>query len=182
MRRATAKEILAGSFREIAREKNVDRITVKDITDRSGYSTATFYRQFQDKYDLIAWDYAQQIKQIMSHMGEGDHPWRDILLDAAQNYARQREYLANLLCHTSGMDAFIEYMREINYGHMKEQVLKNKGSEELDEKTEMYIRIYVLGTVQLTCEWILGRFHVSPEVLAEIYENSLPEPLRTYLL
>ena len=57
MKRKTAKEILADSFRELAGTKAIDKITVKDITDNCGYSTATFYRQFTDKYDLIAWEY-----------------------------------------------------------------------------------------------------------------------------
>ena len=57
MKRKTSKEILAESFREVAEKKNIDKITVKDITDNCGYSPATFYRQSADKYALIAWDY-----------------------------------------------------------------------------------------------------------------------------
>ncbi|MBE5925322.1 MAG: TetR/AcrR family transcriptional regulator [Lachnospiraceae bacterium] len=30
-------------------------IFIKVITENCGYSSATFYRQFKDKYDLIAW-------------------------------------------------------------------------------------------------------------------------------
>ena len=181
MRRATAKEILAGSFREIAREKNVDKITVKDITDRSGYSSATFYRQFQDKYDLIAWDYSRQLEEIMSKVGQKNYQWKDTLTEGAAFYAREKQYLANLLRHTSGMDAFIGYMRDLHHESLKEAVLRINGRDEEDEKTEMYIRIYVLGTVQLTCEWILGEFHVPPETLAEVYEHSVPGPLQEYL-
>ena len=59
MKRKTAKEILSDSFRELAQVKPVDRITVKDITDNCGYSPATFYRQFKDKYDLIAWEFPE---------------------------------------------------------------------------------------------------------------------------
>ena len=55
MKRKNAKEILAESFQELARGKNIDKITVKEITDNCGYSTVTFYRQVKDKYDLIAW-------------------------------------------------------------------------------------------------------------------------------
>ena len=54
MRRKTSKEILAESFRELADIKPIDKITIKDIVGNCGYSPATFYRQFKDKYDLIA--------------------------------------------------------------------------------------------------------------------------------
>lgn len=50
MIRKTAKTILADSFRELAENSSIDKITVKDIADNCGYSSATFYRQFQDKY------------------------------------------------------------------------------------------------------------------------------------
>ena len=65
MKRKTAKELLAESFRELSATKTVDKITIQDITDNCGYSPATFYRNFKDKYDLIAWDYSQQISKLM---------------------------------------------------------------------------------------------------------------------
>jgi hypothetical protein len=42
MKRKTAKEILSDSFRELAETKNIDKITVKDITDNCGYSQQRF--------------------------------------------------------------------------------------------------------------------------------------------
>ena len=47
MKRKTAKEIPAESFRELAQSMPIDKITVKDIITDCGYSQATFYRQFQ---------------------------------------------------------------------------------------------------------------------------------------
>ena len=71
MKRKTAKEILAESFQELAAGKDIDKITVKDITDNCGYSPATFYRQFKDKYDLIAWEFPE-IYEVFSREEEPD--------------------------------------------------------------------------------------------------------------
>ena len=57
MKRMSTKEILAESFKELAQTKSIDKITIKDITDNCAYSPATFYRNFKDKYDLIAWEH-----------------------------------------------------------------------------------------------------------------------------
>jgi len=65
VKRKTAKELLAESFRELAQERDIDRITVQDIAKNCGYSIATFYRQFRDKYDLIAWDYARDVQKLL---------------------------------------------------------------------------------------------------------------------
>ena len=66
LRKKTAKELLADSFRELAERTGVHRITVKAIADNCGYSLATFYRCFRDKHDLITWDYARQVNEIVA--------------------------------------------------------------------------------------------------------------------
>ena len=182
MRRKTAKELLAESFRELAQTKKVDKITVQEIVDNCGYSTATFYRQFQDKYDLIAWDYARETAAIMGRLGKGGQTLRRTLLDWTDRFQREREYLKNLLTHTSGHDSFIQYMTENHCAALSDFVRAVSGRKQLDQKTELQIRIYCMGTVCLGCEWILGKFDISPEELAEIYENALPEMLRQYLV
>ncbi len=182
MKRKTSKEILAESFQELAESKPIDKITIKDITDNCSYSPATFYRQFKDKYDLIAWQYTQGVARIMDQIGTDNYQWRQALLDGARNFQSQKDYLANLLLHTSGHDHFILYMTDINYDALKSYILKAHGLKALDIKTDMYVRLYCMGTVSLTCEWILGKYQAAPEELAEIYENALPEPLHPYLL
>ena len=181
MKRKTAKEILADSFRELALQKTVDKIKVKDITENCGYSTATFYRQFKDKYDLIAWDYTRDLEEILSRTGTDINSWRRVLSDAAAYYDKHKKYLANLFLHTNGYDSFVHNMTEINYNSFKQCILKVSRKDELDIKTDMYIRMYCVGTVLLSCEWILDKCKATPQELAEVYENSLPEPLRQYL-
>ena len=65
MKRKTTKEILAESFRELAENHPVNKITIQEIVDNCDFSPATFYRHFRDKYDLIAWDYVHRTTEIM---------------------------------------------------------------------------------------------------------------------
>ena len=182
MKRKTAKEILAESFRELAETKNIDKITVKDITENCGYSPATFYRHFSDKYDLIAWNHALGIADIMNRADDIDYPWKQTTFDVAVYYFEQKEYLENLILHTEGYDSFVRYMTDINYEALKGFIIRTGGKDVIDDITDMYIRIYCLGTVSLTCEWILGKYEVTPEEMAEVYEKSLPEPLKKYVI
>lgn len=181
MKRKTAKEILAESFRELAETKPIDKITVKEIAGNCGYSSATFYRQFQDKYDLIAWAYSRDMEQIVGQIAFDEVSWRQVVRDAADYYSEHKEYMTNLLLHTSGYDSFISNMTEINYSCMKKQILEASGFDELDEQTDMVIRSYVMGAICLSAEWILGRYSVGPDELAEIYDRALPDLLKKYL-
>lgn len=104
--------------------------------------------------------------------------WKQVLSDASDYYAAHKEYIANLILHTSGHDSFVKYMTEINNEHLKKLILAGSGKDRLGEKTEMLIRLYCLGTVALTCEWVLGRYPAGKSVLQEAYEESLPRPLQ----
>ena len=181
MKRKTAKEILAESFQELAAEKNIDKITVKDITKNCGYSTVTFYRQFKDKYDLIAWDYIQQTTRVLDQVGRNGYKWQQTIIDGLNYYQEKKEYLANLLRHTSGQESFIRYMSEIHYNELSAYIRRIQGSEQLDNKTDMYVRIFCQGVTCFSCEWILGKVNASMEEVAEVIQKSVPEPLRGLL-
>lgn len=181
MKRMTSKEVLAESFREIAEYKQIDKITVKDITENCGYSSATFYRQFKDKYDLIAWEYSREFNSIVSGINGRKEEWVNALKCVADFFQERKIYLANLFRNTGGIESFIAYMQDVHFQRVKDMLEKASGSQSLDRLDEMYIRLYVLGTVQFTCEWILGKTEITAEELALIYEQSLPVPLQKYL-
>lgn len=47
--------VLAESLKELAAVKPIDKITIKEITDKAGVIRPTFYNHFQDKYELLEW-------------------------------------------------------------------------------------------------------------------------------
>ena len=53
--------LLAESFKELVQEKPVEKITIKEITDRAGVIRVTFYNHFQDKYELLEWICREEI-------------------------------------------------------------------------------------------------------------------------
>lgn len=48
-----SKRDLANSFEELLQEKNLDDISITEITDRAMVSKNTFYNNFEDKSDLL---------------------------------------------------------------------------------------------------------------------------------
>ena len=182
MKRKTARELFVDSFHELAQTRSFDRITVREIAEKCGYFTATFYRNFMDKYDLIVWDYARGIEQLMSRIGINGYTWRQALVDYLRIVQENRGYLANILRHTSGHDSFIHYMTDIHCKEAMNHIRKSAGTTPLDPKIEMYVRLYCMGSVSLSAEWILGQTEVSPEEFAEVCAQSLPPPMRPWLL
>ncbi len=175
MQRKTTREILIESFKELAVNKDVEKITIKEITDNCGYSPATFYRQFKDKYDLIAWDYSEQVRSNMSKLGIDGHTWKQALLTSARYSLDHKNYLLNLFKHTSGIYSFEQYMTDINVRFIVEYLRKN--SVPVDESLERVLRVYCYGTVRITLDRLLGKYEADSEELVKTYEMSMPECL-----
>ena len=57
--------LLADSLKELARIHPIEKITIREITDKAGVIRPTFYNHFQDKYELIEWIVDQEIYQPM---------------------------------------------------------------------------------------------------------------------
>ncbi|MEG0962195.1 MAG: TetR/AcrR family transcriptional regulator C-terminal domain-containing protein [Lachnospiraceae bacterium] len=57
----TIDVLLAESFKELVCQRPIEKITIKEITDKAGVIRPTFYNHFQDKYELLEWIIRVQI-------------------------------------------------------------------------------------------------------------------------
>ena len=55
------KKLLMDAFREIAKEKKLQTVTIKDITERATVNRATFYAHFYDKYDIMDYTLSETV-------------------------------------------------------------------------------------------------------------------------
>ena len=155
----------------------MDKITIQEIVDNCGYSPATFYRHFRDKYDLIAWDYVHRTTENMNKIGKDAYEWKDTLRDAMAFYFMNKEYIRNLIKNTSGHDVFVQYISEANIDHLTNYILNLSGRKQLDDDTAIHVRVYCCGMVQTVCEWLLDNIKCDSDHLADLFEQALPPPL-----
>ena len=175
MRRMTTEEILAESFREVAAEKPVNRITIKDIVGNCGLSPTTFYRHFRDKEDLIEWIYKKKCREILEHYKYSPRRWTEMVSEWVNACAQNRFFLINLLTNTGGHDSFSKRMAELTVRILEHEIAARTGRETIPEKDRMKLYLYATGAVRLVCAWLLGKVSVTRELAAElIAETSAP--------
>ncbi|HEX4207227.1 MAG TPA: TetR/AcrR family transcriptional regulator [Ktedonobacteraceae bacterium] len=104
---------------ELITEKGFDAVTVGDIAERAMINRATFYRHYQDKYDLVAKIFEETANYLVEHMkpfhkGSGhmdtEHPpeiWIQFFEHVAE-YAR----LYGAMLGKNGSPWFAARMRE----------------------------------------------------------------------
>ena len=62
---------LAEAAKKCMASSGTDAMTVTQIVQTCGVTRQTFYRNFQDKYDLINWYFDKILLESFEHMGEG---------------------------------------------------------------------------------------------------------------
>lgn len=50
---AQTKQNLREAFWELYKDKRIDKISIKEITDKAGYNRGTFYLYYKDVYDIL---------------------------------------------------------------------------------------------------------------------------------
>lgn len=90
----TKQEIVA-SFEDWLEEKPLDRITITDITERSGVSRQMFYHYFSDRIQLVRWVCR---KYVQTPLYEEDlFVWKEALERLLASKKEYGEYYCNIL-------------------------------------------------------------------------------------
>lgn len=180
IKRQTTKELIAESLKELFTHKTADKITVKEIAHNCGVTPATFYNHFRDKYDLIVWIYAEPVKNIVKKVDKGSYGLHDAIFNVINYFAENRKFIINAIMHTSGQDSFIHHVFKIHFEIMCDFIKSSQNLKKLPLKTEMLLKVYVYGTVQLVCEWLVNDMPVPINEFMNFLEDGLPAPLKIY--
>ena len=91
--------VLAESLIELSAKKPIDKITIKEITDKAGVIRPTFYNHFQDKYELIEWIIKNELLEPIKPLLNAG------MIFEAIEYHKRKEYRKEIqipLAHTGG--------------------------------------------------------------------------------
>lgn len=99
---AQTRENLITAFWDLYREKNIENITIKQITEKAGYNRSTFYEYFVDIYDILDQLENSLIKYIrdtaVNNIRKGlNTDFTKFTIELANLYKAKGEYLSVLL-------------------------------------------------------------------------------------
>lgn len=75
------QKMLQEALIDLIGERSFDSINVGDIAERAMVNRATFYRHYQDKYDLMEKIFTELIEQMVVSIGKPSFPVRLVSLD-----------------------------------------------------------------------------------------------------
>ena len=139
--------LLAVSFKEIAVHKPIEKITIKEITDKAGVIRPTFYNHFQDKYELLEWIVKQELILPMVPLIKEKHI-KEAVTGSMNAVLSEKVFYTNAN-KLSGQNSF----REILFMAVKELLMDFIGKEEF-ERNIPYKWLTAEVLASFISEWI----------------------------
>jgi AcrR family transcriptional regulator len=115
------QKLLRESLIELIEERDFESLTVGEITERAMVSRAAFYRNYQDKYDLVEKIFEEAMSALLNAVGDlgREHP-PEIWVTFFEHIA-EYERLYRALLGRKGSPWFVRKMRADLSGLIKER-------------------------------------------------------------
>ncbi len=170
-RYSVADEAIYDAFFLLAKEKDLDKITVSDVIKKAGIVRSTFYNHYENIPALITAIEDKTIRDIFSLM-ETFHPKNDYdmcksFFLTVCNYTRTNPFLANLLRNPQG-DGFFEKTLTMLHSYVTNVTCATASSQCSKEEFAYMIACLIGGTIGVLHKWITEDFCSSPETIADI--------------
>ena len=176
-------QLLADSFKELACKNPIEKITIKEITDRAGVIRPTFYNHFQDKYELLEWIILQDlIEPVRPFIRSGLTTQAMTFLFI--NIEKEKEFYLKV-SKLEGQNSFYSIAQ-----HCIQSLFEEVCGEHSERKQVKYewltperlAQYYGQSMVFVMIQWIQSGMTISAEDLAELYQymisHSLEEALK----
>lgn len=165
------KKMLTQALTELMQQKQVNEITVKELTDRADMNRGTFYMYYKDIYDML--------KTIENNMF---NELNEILTRHEQDNVKQKTALLlkdlfSFMKENSGMvQVLLSPNGDINFLHQLNEVLREKclqyfktAEQEIGDDTFDYqYSFIVFGTAGLIRSWVSRGYPESAEHMANL--------------
>ena len=164
------KVLLAESFKELALEKPVEKITIKEITDRAGVIRVTFYNHFQDKYELLEWICREEIlapAQILL----GNNMQREAVTFIFTAILKNKEFYSHV-ARTQGQNSFESIVKQLVSETIREYFVSNhtEKSRKYSWLTPQWIAEYYSQSLTfILMSWIEKGMTIPPEEMVDMY-------------
>ncbi|MCC8060080.1 MAG: TetR/AcrR family transcriptional regulator [Clostridiales bacterium] len=178
MKITPAKERIIQALEELLLRRDLDDIYVSDIVRASGISRKTFYRNFQDKYDLVNYYFYHFYLYSFDQITEGAE-WEDAL----HTYLSICEKKAPILIHAYGskdancLKNYDVEMTEKTY----QKYLLQKGVDITAGEMQFAIKIAASGGTAMIIDWMKTGMHEDKATLVALIKRTLPRDILKHL-
>ena len=186
----TIDVLLAESFKELACRQPIEKITIKEITDKAGVIRPTFYNHFQDKYELLEWIIKRQVLEPIRPLLFAEMIDQGMLL-MFTTIEKEKEFYGKIV-RLEGQNSFESIVKKCIRETLLEMLTMKRENDKKEKSGKKNIR-YPWLTLENTAEfyaqamsfviinWIESDMTPSPREITDIYNYIMTTPMHEVL-
>lgn len=175
--RMDTKEYIVHVFQELLKRESFDALSVRSIAAACGVSRTTFYRLFQDKYDLLIWDYNQQVEKISRNV-PSERERLSLILELMH---RNRQYFRKIL-KSDKRQVLEDCLFQRSFDSIRARLARSAEPQGLSDALLTKVEFCCAGTQHIVKKWLFGDTGEAPTVIADRILDCFPEPVRSCCL
>ena len=162
--------LLAESFKKLAEKQPIEKITIKEITDKAGVIRPTFYNHFQDKYELLYY----VVKNIQKNMEMNIDDSKGIIiyyLEIAKEYIkniRENAEFYNCVLKSNQNGICLDIFYNLFVDNVKQKIHNYKN--DIPIPSNYIAKFYVSAVFSLITEWVVNGMQESEEEIIKYLE------------
>ena len=171
--------LFAKAIKSLIKKQPLDKITVTDIVSTAGKTRQTFYRHFQDKYDLVNWYFEKLVLKSFEEMNQGGSLQEALNLKFA--FIEQEHAFFKEAFKSNDYNNLIHYDFWCIYDFYKKFIYKKTGKD-LSKDIDFLLNMYCRGSVDMTVDWVLNDMPIKKEEIVQYLMDAIPDKLEAYMI
>ncbi|MDD3370090.1 MAG: TetR/AcrR family transcriptional regulator C-terminal domain-containing protein [Lachnospiraceae bacterium] len=163
------KKALRKSLSVLLAKKNIQAITVKELTNLADVHRGTFYFHYKDVYDLqeqIENEILEEIKGIFdAHPPDENHDKVLSMLTVFNQYLYKNAEICHLFINGNGNYNFCDKLRMMIKDEYLHKWIENLSKKSSGEDLEYFCDFIMAGYIAVVGRWLAGRMQITPEEL-----------------
>lgn len=143
------------AFCDLYREKPIEKISVREVSLRAGYSRATFYNYFRDMYDLR--DHAEDafIDSVMDRVLENIRSGRQMedFVGTFMEILREESFFINVFIGSANNSRFIENI----YNKAAPALIDAFDVRDVNPTAPYALKFYISGLIPTIGMWLRNK-------------------------
>lgn len=168
------KRTLAQAFKELLCKGPIEKITIKDITDKAGVTRTTFYNHFHDKYEILEWIIEEDILKSVEPLIENDlFPEMVVLVFSC--LAKEKEFFQHAIL-VEGQNSFESIALKCikkTFTYVVNEKSAGKRHSYPWLTPDLIAEYYAHSLMFVIKEWIKTDMTISPKEMSQIYDYLL---------
>ncbi len=178
-KRDLTKELLADCFKQLMLTVPFDKITIKMITNKAGLIRPTFYKHFQDKYEVLEWIFEMEIAANVDMMLSNKME-KDALVMLIKCLGNDKKFYSKAYEMDAGPNSFETILTRYIYGRFADFARRFclrsvKNHPILTE--DIIAAYYTYSLVNMLRNWLCGKMTLTAQELADAYIYLFSQPI-----